>query len=971
MINVVIDNYIQRHSIVFDFFDFSDSFDFIDFQNENDYDNIDNVENNSRWNVVDLDFFDSMHENKFVHTNDFIQQIEKNIYFKNVHHFIRRVNDIITIKKVELIRQNLWICLRKTVLSWWTIEFTNNEKLMTIFIVETDDKLKQWTRLLHDRFKTSFNIILNALLNERYTMRDAVNRREFRKYAQKILLLIKNANLNSAKNQLNVIYNDIDSSLRKNDVKRSKVDDTINNMLELLNDCKHDWWNYEVKTMREQNRSQSQTQKFTQNDQYDFNRDSNQSNFQRRSFFNQYKSNVYFNNQYNQKFDNQNRYLNYSNSDYQNNNYDYQQNQYDQSNQYDDNRFQNVVDFSSSSRLQIIADPNSMINSTNDQSNASNSFMTNNQKQSFRSRLNQDENNQSRFNNNERFDKTQSTYQTNVENEKKRNENVDKNSNSYYHEKNNENENWTENAEFYTDDSWSYNEEFDVNFVTSASMMSAIHVCQKCSTKFIFKNKLFKHLRVECWQFDAKSNAKFDANHVSVTSNAEKSIVVDVNDFQLVEFIVTSITDNDYVFRKSHYVTTLIKETRDEKIVSCCLNIECSFTVENRIYVKRTFFSTSIRQLIVSLSVRDIDNNIHNFSEYVVVDLFMNDHVVKTEKKNSATNRFSAEIHIVDELKINLLIDNDVFNAQRVSLDLKIQIATLISCSNLEIFIDITAKKNADQRRTIRFKINFKISAEVIVQMSISYHDSLSNDRDFFFEFQCNQLLDLNEDVFAYIVDAFLNHVMIRNIIQHSVILQKRVRLKTLIDYNQQKCYNLTSDVDFLVIDDWKISKQHQRIWKSKLNMTAAAVIYVVFLATDMTSFSSSSFKSDATTNVNFVFINLKTAFFIVIDSTLKHVMSNDVTIYDESNAIARIAKMINAYSSIWNDQDTIVDISENQWMSITLKSNAENLKSIRIYSAEFKNRAIIDAIFDKMHKKNKMTWSTQLTSFSFSTFVI
>ena len=57
--------------------------------------------------------------------------------------------------------------------------------------------------------------------------------------------------------------------------------------------------------------------------------------------------------------------------------------------------------------------------------------------------------------------------------------------------------------------------------------------------------------------------------------------------------------------------------------------------------------------------------------------------------------------------------------------------------------------------------------------------------------------------------------------------------------------------------------------------------------------------------------------------------------------------------------------------MSIILKSDVEVLKSTRVYSIESKNRTIIDVIFDKMHKKNKMTWIIQFTSFSFSTFVI
>ena len=119
--------------------------------------------------------------------------------------------------------------------------------------------------------------------------------------------------------------------------------------------------------------------------------------------------------------------------------------------------------------------------------------------------------------------------------------------------------------------------------------------------------------------------------------------------------------------------------------------------------------------MIISLSIREIENNIHNFNEYIVVDLFINNHVVKNEIKISTTNRFLIEIHIVDELKINLFIDNDVFNAQKTLLNLKTQLTTLINCRNFEIFINIIAKKNVDQKRIIRSKNNFKISIKIIV----------------------------------------------------------------------------------------------------------------------------------------------------------------------------------------------------------------------------------------------------------------
>ena len=215
--------------------------------------------------------------------------------------------------------------------------------------------------------------------------------------------------------------------------------------------------------------------------------------------------------------------------------------------------------------------------------------------------------------------------------------------------------------------------------------------------------------------------------------------------------------------------------------------------------------------------------------------------------------------------------------------------------------------------------------------------------------------------VFVHVVDVFMNYVMMRNIIEHFVTFRKRARLSTLMNYNQQKCYNLTSNVDFLITSDWKIIKQHERFWKNKLKMTVAIAAYVVSLIIEMLIFKT-----------NFIVIDFRSSSIVIFNSVLKHVLLNEVIIYDESNVIAQIVDVTNVYSIIWNDQNTTVDIFEKQWMFITLKSNVvDSLKLIKIYSIDFKNRIVINVIFDKMHKKSKMTWITQLTSFNFSIFVV
>ena len=95
--------------------------------------------------------------------------------------------------------------------------------------------------MLHDRFKASFNITFEAFIRKKYILCDAVNHRKPREYAQCIIRLIKNVGLNSLQNQLNIIYNDIDFFLRKDDIKRSKINQnaTLNELMKNFDEFKH------------------------------------------------------------------------------------------------------------------------------------------------------------------------------------------------------------------------------------------------------------------------------------------------------------------------------------------------------------------------------------------------------------------------------------------------------------------------------------------------------------------------------------------------------------------------------------------------------------------------------------------------------------------------------------------------------------------------------------------------------------
>ena len=108
-------------------------------------------------------------------------------------------------------------------------------------IMIDQEELSKWISLLLDRFKQFINVIMNDLMQQRYTLRDAIAQRESREYAQKIIRLAKDVDMINVLNQLNLIYNDIDVDVKIDIFRRFKNNITINEIFNNMNEFKHDW----------------------------------------------------------------------------------------------------------------------------------------------------------------------------------------------------------------------------------------------------------------------------------------------------------------------------------------------------------------------------------------------------------------------------------------------------------------------------------------------------------------------------------------------------------------------------------------------------------------------------------------------------------------------------------------------------------------------------------------------------------
>jgi hypothetical protein len=103
----------------------------------------------------------------------------------------------------------------------------------------------------------------------------------------------------------------------------------------------------------------------------------------------------------------------------------------------------------------------------------------------------------------------------------------------------------------------------------------------------------------------------------------------------------------------------------------------------------------------------------------------------------------------------------------------------------------------------------------------------------------------------------------------------------------------------------------------------------------------------------------------------MKIKLSNDIIVHEDETIATKFDVVIFKFV-IWDEHDTFVNISSDNYMSIILKSNwANKIKSNKIYSLELDERKIVNEIFDNLHFKSKMKWSTNSISFDYLVFVI
>ena len=173
--------------------------------------------------------------------------------------------------------------------------------------------------------------------------------------------------------------------------------------------------------------------------------------------------------------------------------------------------------------------------------------------------------------------------------------------------------------------------------------------------------------------------------------------------------------------------------------------------------------------MIFFITVRDLKANKHSIDKYVVCSVYFSN-IEKND--NNILLEIIKKTHLIDNLKTNLLIENDVLNCELIDI-FTFTNSTLIETCNVTILITTQFKFISQIKFIHPIKINILAHSEIVIFI----HRITIFDRDYMFEFKI-----INLSIYAHIIDSNTITILIRNENDKLIHISKNFRLKNLIE---------------------------------------------------------------------------------------------------------------------------------------------------------------------------------------------
>ena len=196
------------------------------------------------------------------------------------------------------------------------------------------------------------------------------------------------------------------------------------------------------------------------------------------------------------------------------------------------------------------------------------------------------------------------------------------------------------------------------------------------------------------------------------------------------------------------------------------LDTGCGISLIDRVYLRTQLPDILISKIASPLRVRGIGSNRHLTDKFVFIPVY----IPGTRDGTLVLIYFKREFYIMDKLRANILIGNNIIGPK--SIDIRIfDKSAYIGSYGVICQIECRQRKQFERRKVYSNKlIIVQLYTQTIVPVKRPH---ISADKDFIFE----PLEQLSLTLYVYIVNATMAGILIKNETNKPVQIPKRIRL--------------------------------------------------------------------------------------------------------------------------------------------------------------------------------------------------
>ena len=264
-----------------------------------------------------------------------------------------------------------------------------------------------------------------------------------------------------------------------------------------------------------------------------------------------------------------------------------------------------------------------------------------------------------------------------------------------------------------------------VSIIVNNALWKKIHLKKQCQ-------KVFHKFTIEIFNFCLFNRNIFFNRREIFLINVTKITFTNTIKFSIINFDVNASKNVkiDYEFHDWIYVKKKCSLIEKNESNNVCFDIDAKITLIDANFFRRQNSNVFIRKMIFSLTIRELNITQHQSANYVIVLTYFS----STKNEFFFVTLIRREMHLINHLKINMLIDNDVIDSKDIVID-SINKKTFIRNCDVKMLVEIRTREIHVQQRSIHTKkiITFS-SRNQLTNFVHHFVDELSFDRDFLFE---------------------------------------------------------------------------------------------------------------------------------------------------------------------------------------------------------------------------------------------